>query len=175
MEKNIKCPPQGNKWGAEDVVEILMDIERDALEMDILFLGKALTRRGLYPQLWSYWKHIFRDNEDIMSRMMRITCIFEGKIYEGALRKELSTWMALSALKRNYHWNEAPEPEDKGGNESGVFIRLNNDTLIVASDPEFSGTYVKVKKEDKKVLPDGDISLPINTQSEEGSKNSYTS
>ncbi len=77
-------------------------------------------------------------------------------IYEGALRKELSTWMAISALKRHYHWNENPEPEMKEKDESAVFIRLNDDTLIVASDPEWSGTYVKLKKENEKGLPDAE-------------------
>jgi len=162
MKKNIKCPPQGTKWGEEAVVEILMDIEKDALETDILFLGRALTRRGLYPQLWSYWKQVFHKNEDIMSRIMRITCIFEGKIYEGALRKELSTWMAISALKRNYNWNKESEPEMPEDNGSPRFIHMDYDTLKVIDSAEFSGIYVKVKNEDKKAGPDAETPFPLN-------------
>lgn len=174
MKKNIKYPPLGNKWGEEYVVEILMDIEKDALETDILFLGRALTRRGLYPQLWSYWKQVFRRNEDIMSRIMRITCIFEGKVYEGALRKELSPWMAVHALRRHYHWNEDPEPEVTEDNGSTRFIHMDYDTIRVVDSAEFSGTYVKVKNEDKKDLQDARNTLPVNPIPDGDPNNSYT-
>ena len=175
MKKSIKKPPLAGRWGEEHVVEILMDIEKDALETDILFLGRALTRRGLYPQLWSYWKQIFRHNEDIMSRIMRITCIFEGKIYEGALRKELSTWMSISALKRNYNWNKEPEPDEMEETGSPRFIHMDYDTVKVMDSPEFSGIYVKVKSEDKKALPNPEYFHPENPLPEGEPNNSYTS
>jgi len=156
MQKTINVPPQGNKWGEEMVIEMLIDIERDALETDVLFLGRSLTKMGLYPQLWSYWRKVYSHNEDIMARMMRINCIFECKLCEGALRKQLSPYMALSALKRNHHWNEPPEPDDMGSSSSPTYIRMDADTLKVVGTAENADIYVKVKEQDKNIHPESE-------------------
>lgn len=84
----------------------LNEIMKDADIGPSYFLGRALAKRGLYKHVWPYWKKIFRDNDDIMERMMHIETLFEAKIVEGALKKELSGSIAALTLKYNYEWSD---------------------------------------------------------------------
>jgi len=79
--------------------------------LPVLYLGQALERQGLYNQIWSYWRKVFFKNDDILEAMLRIDTIFESKLYVGALRKELSPWVAIFSLKHNHKWCDRPEVE----------------------------------------------------------------
>ena len=89
----------------------LMEIMKSAKDPDVLYLGQALERQGLYNQIWSYWTKVFFKNDDILEAMLRIDTIFESKLYVGALRKELSPWVAIFSLKHNHKWSERLEIE----------------------------------------------------------------
>ena len=98
--------PNAQKWTADTVITELNEILRDADIGPSFFLGKALAKRGLYKQVWSYWKKTFHDNDEVMERILNIETMFEAKILEGALKKELSGSIAALTLKYNYHWND---------------------------------------------------------------------
>ena len=97
--------PNAQKWTIEIVKDELDGIEKEAESGTSYFLGRALAKAGLYKQVWSYWKKTFRDNDDIIEQMLRIETLFEAKILEGALKKELSGPVAALTLKFNYNWN----------------------------------------------------------------------
>ena len=110
MPSEVKIPhPQ--KWTAERVMMNLMEIMKSAKDPNVLYLGQALERQGLYSQIWSYWRKVFFKNDDILEAMLQIDTIFESKLYVGALRKELSPWVAIFSLKHNHKWCDRPEVE----------------------------------------------------------------
>ena len=110
MSHEVKIP-HPLKWTEERVMINLMEIMKSAKDPDVLYLGQALERQGLYNQIWSYWTKVFFKNDDILEAMLRIDTIFESKLYVGALRKELSPWVAIFSLKHNHKWSERLEIE----------------------------------------------------------------
>ncbi len=100
--------PNAQKWTEENVTEHLLFIAKDAESGTSLFLGRALAKRGLYRHVWSYWKKAFAGNADMMEMFLNIESLFEAKILEGALRKELSSTMAAITLRYNYNWKDKP-------------------------------------------------------------------
>ena len=105
--------PNAQKWTAEIVISILLAIELDARVGDSLFLSKALNKQSLYRHIWGYWKRVFYDNDDIIELMLRIESLFEAKLLEGALKKELSPWVAVITLKNSFYWSDNPAREEK--------------------------------------------------------------
>ena len=97
--------PNAQKWTAEVVKAHLDEIERDADVGPSFFLNRALVRRGLYKQIWAYWKKTFQQNEDIMEQMLLIETLFESKILEAAMKKQIAGPVAALTLKFNYNWN----------------------------------------------------------------------
>ena len=105
MIEQYQKHPNAQKWTAEIVAAELNAIEMDADVGKSLFLNRALAKRSLYKQIWSYWKKAFQQNEDIMEQMLNIETMFEAKILEAALKKEISGPVAALTLKFNYNWN----------------------------------------------------------------------
>ncbi len=105
--------PNAQKWTVEVVKDYLIAIEKEAAEGDSLFLGKALVKQKLYRHVWSYWKTLFLNDEEVIETMLRIESIFESKLLEGALLRKLSPWVAVLALKYNYNWTENPMQKHK--------------------------------------------------------------
>ena len=93
------------KWTVEIVTQHLQQIEKETENERCFFLGRILVRRRLYPQVWTYWKQSFRDNDDIIERMMRIETTLEANMIEAALRNELPARFAAMSMKFNYGWN----------------------------------------------------------------------
>ena len=100
--------PNAEKWNEILVEEHLRFISMDASAGDSLFLGRALAKRGLYKHIWSYWKKKFSANDSIIETMLNIESLFEAKVLEGALKKELSPTMAMLTLRYNYNWSDKP-------------------------------------------------------------------
>jgi hypothetical protein len=100
--------PNAQKWTAAAVYTALNDIEKEATEGESLFLGKALTKLGHYRHIWAYWKKTYYQNDDIMELMLRIESIFEAKLLDAALKKQLSPWIAVLALKNTYFMTDKP-------------------------------------------------------------------
>ena len=107
--------PNAHKWTEPTVINLLLAIEIDARNGDSYFLGKALAKQGLYRHIWGYWKKIFYDKDDIIELMLRIESLFEAKLLEGALKKELSAWIVMMALKNGHYWSDNPA---KDGNRA---------------------------------------------------------
>jgi hypothetical protein len=103
---NYEKHPNAKKWTREVVMEHLCEIEKEANDGKSLFLSKALTKRSLYRHIWTYWKRLFEQDEDIVEMILRIESLFEAKLLDAALNKEVSAWVAIMALKRNYDWAE---------------------------------------------------------------------
>jgi hypothetical protein len=150
------------KWTAEIVTGHLDALEKDASEGGSLFLGKALGKRGLYKQVWTYWKKKYADHAAIMEKIMLIETILEGNIIEGALKKDLSPYVAILTLKYNYRWTDRPAeveepvvqqlPESALGSASPkVQFWLTDDrVLLVGDEPGQGGIYQKVVTQDMK-------------------------
>ena len=115
MQEFSNTSSNAQKWSPEIILKHLVEIEKEAIEGESLFLGRALIKQGLYKHVWTYWKKIMRTDEDIIDRMMRIESIYECKLLEGALKKQLSATMATLTLRYNYQWNDRsmrPRPEN---------------------------------------------------------------
>jgi hypothetical protein len=151
--------PNAKKWTEERVKEHLIEIRKDSYNGDVDYLGIALAREGLYPQLWAYWKKAFADHEDIIEEMMVIEGMFEARLYQAALRKQVSPWIAVFGLKYNHHWRDEPVAETKSKPEeepaSGKELRsicvyeLADDRIIITSpDLEYGEApiYQRIKK-----------------------------
>ncbi len=130
----LKRIPNAQKWSEERVIINLIEVEKMAMGDEVLYLGRALIRQGLYANIWGYWKRIFADHDNIMEAMMRIETIFESKLFEGALRKELSPWVAIFGLKHNHKWNEIntdvdelPEPKAR----RPITVDLGNEIQVL--------------------------------------------
>jgi hypothetical protein len=106
--------PNALKWTEEAVTNRLLLIETEAITGSSLFLGRALVKYDLYKQIWIYWKQAFCDNETIIDLMLRIEGLFEARLLEGALKKELSQWMVVLALKNNHGWQDKPDKPATG-------------------------------------------------------------
>ncbi len=105
--------PNAQKWTAETVISLLLAIELDARQGESYFLSKALTKQCLYRHIWGYWKRIFYDNDDIMELMLRIESLFEAKLLDGALKKQISPWVAMMTLKNSHYWSDNPARDGK--------------------------------------------------------------
>ena len=136
--------PNAHKWTLERVTDHLYEIQQDAFEGDVMFLGRALIRQGQYADDWRYWKKLFANNDNIMELMKRIESIFEARLYEAALKKEVSPWVAMFGLKNNHHWCDKPESEMEETKAPPMLIELADDMIIVIDGDQASGTYKKI-------------------------------
>ena len=109
--KNNDRQPNAQKWTTEVVTEHLQEMEKDVSLGNSYFLGRALAKRGLYSRIWRYWKQVFADYDDISENMLRIETILEANLLEGALKKELSPYVAILTLKHNYQWRDRPQTD----------------------------------------------------------------
>ena len=134
--------PNSQKWTEEIVKGLLAAIKQDALQTDAEYLGITLSKMDLYPEVWSYWKRAFKEDDDIMEEMMRIKCIYESKLVRAGLRKQVSPWVAIFALKRNHGWSENPEPAEVDElPTSDMYIKLSATKFIHTDGRGNGGTY----------------------------------
>lgn len=89
MIEESKKTANAQKWTVERVNAHLDRIELDFEEKYCFFLGWALKKQGLRKHVWSYWKQIFADNDDMIERMLVIDTKFEAKILMAGLKNEL--------------------------------------------------------------------------------------
>jgi hypothetical protein len=146
--------PNSQKWTEERVHKLLAEIKHDALHTDAEYLGITLSKLDLYPEVWTYWKRAFKQNDDIVEEMMRIKGIYESKLVRAGLRKEVSPWVAIFALKRNYGWNENPEPEEEEEEErptSDMYIKLADNKFIHTDGYGNGGTYRLETEEEARI------------------------
>ena len=106
MEQEIKKKPNAQKWTPERVSGHLDKIELAVEEEYCFFLGWALGRQGLGKHVWSYWKKIFADNDDIIERMLIIDTQFEAKILTAGLEGKIPASIASRTLRYVYGWSD---------------------------------------------------------------------
>ncbi len=94
------------KWTSEKVLAHLQRIEESALIPDTVYLVNALIKEGLYKEIWSYWKKIFRTDGAIQEKMLLIESIFEARLFIGGLKKELASSITIFGLKNNHKWRD---------------------------------------------------------------------
>jgi hypothetical protein len=105
--------PNARKWTAEIVNKHLDAIEKEANEGFTPFLSSALRKQGLYKQVWSYWRRIFADDDDMIERMLVIDTMYESKLVTMALEGVISSSMAIRALKFSHKWGQEERQERK--------------------------------------------------------------
>ena len=104
MEIDAK-KPNAQKWTA-DRVNVYLDKIEQAVDGEeyCFFLGRTLARLGLGRHVWSYWKQILADNDDVIERMYFIETKFESKLLTAGLKKVLPARIVISTLKCVYGW-----------------------------------------------------------------------
>jgi hypothetical protein len=98
--------PNAQKWTREIVEKYLDEIGKEAEDVIRPFLGQALKKRGLQRHVWSYWKRTFADEEDMMERMLEIESMFEVRLVEMALHKQINPTIAVRTLRFVYKWGK---------------------------------------------------------------------
>ena len=122
------------KWTEETVHATLSKIEADVLNPDMLYIGSVMVKQSLSRKLWSYWKEVYIDNDEIIERMMRVEAIIEARLFDAALKGEVNGTMAIFALKCNHQWYDRPisEPAAKPlPTRTGMVIRLSDETIVI--------------------------------------------
>jgi hypothetical protein len=111
------------KWGPEKVKSILGTIKQTARESEpeTLFISEALADLDISRKAWSYWKHIYAADEDIIDLMEVIEGIFQAKLTRGARNGAVPTTFAIFSLKHNYQWSDRPQMADS------LYIELQNE------------------------------------------------
>ena len=105
MVEESKKTPNAKKWTEEKVKAHLDRLEKDMQGEYCFFLGSALKKQGLQRHVWSYWKKIFAENDDLIERMLRIDSRFEAKIFIAGLRKEIPSSIAIQTLRYVHGWS----------------------------------------------------------------------
>ena len=144
----VKQNRNAHKWTEECVTEHLMAIREDATTENTMYLGRALVREGLYAEVWSYWKKIFVKNENIIEAMLHIEAIFEARLFEGALKKEIPAWLAIFGLRNNHHWTDRHEPEPEEKRQSPILVQLSDDKIMLV-DKGRSDVYSLYEREEQ--------------------------
>jgi hypothetical protein len=97
--------PNAKKWTPEVINKHLDAVDRMVKEeRDCYFLGRALAAQGLGRHVWSYWKRIFAEDDDMLDRMSLIEGRFEVKVFKAGLHREIPPSMAIWILKYVHHW-----------------------------------------------------------------------
>ncbi|CAM6004741.1 unnamed protein product [Sphagnum balticum] len=78
-------------------------------ESKALFINEALSDLDISRKAWSYWKHIFADDEDILDLMDLIEGILEANLTRRAATGAIGAAFAIFALKHNHHWSDRPQ------------------------------------------------------------------
>jgi hypothetical protein len=109
--------PIGNqnarKWTFEKTDEILKYIEGFSQMPAMHFLGHALDMAGTHKAVWSDWKRIWAEDEDILDRMRVVEQRFENKLIEGALNRRYHAGIAGLMLKNNYGYTDRKPEKEK--------------------------------------------------------------
>lgn len=100
------------KYTPAVVLQHLADIEREAANADMLYLGMVFAKLRISRKAWAYWKQRFTAHEDIMEQIDIIEGIFEARLYAAALQGKINASAAIFGLKHNHHWTDkaATEP-----------------------------------------------------------------
>ena len=96
------------KWTEEEVINKLNTLRACFEQRRFIYIGRAMSALGLYPDIWAYWRKKFADNEDIMAEMADIEYIFETALIEAALLKNVNATMAMFVLRCKYGYRDRP-------------------------------------------------------------------
>lgn len=146
-----KPMPNAQKWTEERVSEHLVAIYRDTFNEDTIYLGRALVNQGLYPDVWRYWKKIFARHDNIIETMKQIEAAFEAKLFEGALRKKLSPWISMFALRNNHGWKENQYEVEEEKQVPPMIIELSEDEIMIVG-PGYDEMYKRIPKPNVNIL-----------------------
>jgi hypothetical protein len=141
----LKRIPNAEKWTEMYTLTHLHDIRRRAQDTTTLYLGRALAGMGLYAHVWCYWRRKWRDHDTIMDMMYHIEALFEAKLYEAALSRQVSPSIAMLGLRRNHGWApDQPGYSDEPAvpaTDGGMYIKLG-DRLVISGN-EAAGSYIR--------------------------------
>lgn len=124
--------PKGNKfaekWTEETVLVELQAIQKEAKKNTCHYLGTALSRRDLYPQIWSDWKTKFKKSKQVSEAIKAIESKLESKLFEKALSGDVNTTAAIFGLKNNHGWTDKQETTLKGdSNPVQIHVHIDED------------------------------------------------
>ena len=106
--------PNAKKWTLQRVTSELCAIRYATEKQEVSCIESALSRQGLYRQLWNYWKIIFKDNDDIMECILIIETMFQARVVDGMIRKKVPPSVGNFILRYSYKWNDKPDPVAEG-------------------------------------------------------------
>jgi hypothetical protein len=108
-QKNLNA----QKWTEESIIPYLSKMNKAAHRKKNLFIGQQLKKLKLYPDIWSYWKRKFSDNEDIMERMDLIEGAFESNVVNAGLYGDIPARVAILTLRNAHGWRNNPAREEQ--------------------------------------------------------------
>lgn len=112
------------KWTEDSIMPYLSKIKRAAKKRKNLFIGRQLKRLKLYPDIWSYWKRKFRDNEDIMERIEMIEGRFESNVVRAGLYGDIPASVAILTLRNAHGWRNGRFDEEGEEEEEPKVVRM---------------------------------------------------
>jgi hypothetical protein len=96
------------KWTEEEVINKLNTLRACNEQHRFIYIGRAMSAIGLYPDIWAYWKKKFANHEEITAEMAYIEYIFETTLVEATLLKNVNTTMAMFVLRCKYGYRDKP-------------------------------------------------------------------
>ena len=99
------------KWSENTVFSYLEKMEEAVEDQKIYYLSRILLRLRLPLRVWSYWRHVFAEDERILDQMDRINEMIKDNLLSAALDGEVVASVAIFTLKNNYHMTDRPHTE----------------------------------------------------------------
>lgn len=114
------------KWTEETVMSKLEEIQELVERPDVNYLGTALTKVGLYNDIWRDWSQKFSENLVVSRTMKKIRDRIQSKLYERALNGDVVPSIAIFGLKNNHGWTDRQQLEHTGQQEIKVIKEIIN-------------------------------------------------
>lgn len=101
------------KWTHAETISKLREIRHYAERDNILTLGQALQRSGVYRDLWKYWRKRWRMDGEVMERMLYIEEVCINKLEVGALTRRLHPGSCQFMLRYSYKVTQEEERQPR--------------------------------------------------------------
>lgn len=123
-----------------EMLQELYEQERGSVKTQTLYLKRLFVQRGISRVTFMRWGLDYGEDEQICNAIALMKDILEVRAVEGALHKNLDSFMTLLHLKNNYGWKENPDISERDDR------RLSN---------EIDETRTRIARSRREHLPPG--------------------
>jgi hypothetical protein len=105
----------------------------------------AIVKQKLYTELWTYWRKIFDNNDDILEAMYEIESIFVAKTLQGMCEKTISHPLGQFMLRNRYQSKISPEPEEQRLQQEPFLVWYSGGRVMIQDyqNHAHSGHYMR--------------------------------